>query len=162
MLACRDQEAERDARPAAVEALLLPDADATPARCEAHAAFAGNNYLPLLARFHGGQRAAFPRFLRHAAPVSISQDRAVEEAIAFLPARRTDRRAKLRPFVEIDNPDGTTARRALDLSWVGEKWWPLLTGRTTEDPAPAEVDRRHFEMCLFTPGHGSRPRWSTN
>ena len=38
----------------------------------------------------------------------------------------------------------------LDLSWVGEKWWPLLTGRTARDPAPAEVDRRHFEICLFT------------
>lgn len=150
VLACQDQEAERDARLAAVEALLLPDAGAILARCEAHAAFAGNNYLPLLARFHGGQRAAFLRFLRHAAPVSTSQDRAVEEAIAFLLAHRTDRRAKLRPFVEVNNPDGTTARRALDLSWVGEKWWPLLTGRTTEDPAPAEVDRRHFEMCLFT------------
>ena len=34
--------------------------------------------------------------------------------------------------------------------WVGEKWWPLLTGRTVHDPTPAEVDRRYFEICLFT------------
>ena len=111
---------------------------------------AGNNHLPLLARFYGGQRAAFLRFLAHAAPVSTSQDRATEQAIAFLLAHRTDRRPKLRAAVERLGADGTTARRPLDLSWVGEKWWPLLTGRTARDPAPAEVDRRYFEICLFT------------
>jgi TnpA family transposase len=150
VLACQDQEAGPDGRLSKVEGLLLPDADAILAKCEAHAAFAGNNYLPLLARFYRGQRAAFLRFLAHAAPVSTSQDRATEQAIAFLLAHRTDRRAKLRAAVEQLGADGTTARRPLDLSWVGEKWWPLLTGRTARDPAPAEVDRRYFEICLFT------------
>jgi TnpA family transposase len=150
VLACQDQEAERDTRLTAVESLLLPDADAILAKCEAHAAFAGNNYLPLLTRYYGGQRAAFLRFLAHAAPVSTSQDRATEQAIAFLLAHRTDRRAKLRTTIEAPEADGITVHRPLDLSWVGEKWWPLLTGRTTREPAPAEVDRRYFEMCLFT------------
>ena len=150
VLACQDQEAERDARLTAVEGLLLADADAILAKCEAHAAFAGNNYLPLLARFYGGQRAAFLRFLEQAAPISTSQDRATEQAITFLLAHRTDRRAKLRAIVEVPEADGTIAHRPLDLSWVGEKWWPLLTGRTAREPAPAEVDRRHFEICLFT------------
>ena len=150
VLACQDQETERDARLKAVEGLLLPDADAILAKCEAHAAFAGNNYLPLLARFYGGQRAAFLRFLAHAAPVSTSQDRATEEAIAFLLTHRTDRRPRLRTAVDVVQPGGAAVRRPLDLSWVGEKWWPLLTGRTAREPAPAEVDRRHFEICLFT------------
>lgn len=150
VLACQDQETGRDARLTAVEDLLLPDADAILAKCEAHAAFAGNNYLPLLARFYGGQRAAFLRFLGHAAPVSTSQDRSTEEAIAFLLAQRASRRAKLRTMVDVVRPDGTTTRRPLDLSWVGEKWWPLLTGHAAREPAPVEVDRRHFEICLFT------------
>ena len=150
VLACQDRGAEQDARLAVIEGLLMPDADAILAKCEAHAAFAGNNYLPLLTRQYGGQRAAFLRFLAHAAPVSTSQDRGVEQAIAFLLAHRTDRRARLRPVVETVQADGTTARQALDLSWVGERWWPLLTGRTAREPAPAEVDRRYFEICLFT------------
>ena len=33
---------------------------------------------------------------------------------------------------------------------MGEKWWPLLTGSPARDPPPAEVDRRYFEICLFT------------
>jgi len=84
VLACQDQEAEWDGRLAAIEGLLLPDADAILTKCEAHAAFAGNNYLPLLTRYYGAQRAAFLRFLAHAAPVSTSQDRATEQAVAFL------------------------------------------------------------------------------
>ena len=150
VLACQDQGAEREARLAAIEGLLLPNADAIVAKCEAHAAFAGNNYLPLLARFYGAQRASFLRFLAHAAPVSTSQDRATEQAIGFLMAHRTDRRAKLQTAVEAKGTDGATVRGPLDLSWVGEKWWPLLTGRTAREPAPAEVDRRYFEICLFT------------
>jgi len=150
VLVCQDENAERDARLSAVEELLLPNGDAILAKCEAHAAFAGNNYLPLLIRFYGGQRATFLRFLAHAAPVSTSQDRAVEHAIAFLLAHRTDRRAKLGALIEPMEANGDAARWALDLSWVGEKWWPLLTGRTSRDPAPAEVDRRYFEICLFT------------
>jgi len=150
VLACQDQEAERDGRLAAIEELLLPDADAILTKCEAHAAFAGNNYLPLLTRYYGAQRASFLRFLAYAAPVSTSQDCATEQAIGFLLAHRTDRRAKLQTFVEAPGADGATVQRPLDLSWVGEKWWPLLTGRTAREPAPAEVDRRYFEICLFT------------
>ena len=150
VLACQDQGAKPDVRLDAVEDLLLPDADAILTKCEAHAAFAGNNYLPLLARFYGAQRASFLRFLAHAAPVSTSQDRATEQAIGFLLAHRTDRRARLRTMVDVPGTDGTSVQQPLDLSWVGEKWWPLLTGRTTQDPALVEVDRRYFEICLFT------------
>ncbi len=145
-----DGAAERDARLAAVKGLLLPDADAILAKCEAHAAFAGNNYLPLPTPRYGGQRAAFLPFLAHAAPVSTSQDRGVERAIAFLLAHRTDRRARLRLIVEAAQADAATARQALDLSWVGEKWWPLLTGHTARDLVPAGVGRRYFEICPFT------------
>ncbi len=150
VLACQDQEAKPDVRLSAVEDLLLPDADAILAKCEAHAAFAGNNYLPLLARFYGVQRASFLRFLAHAAPVSTSQDRATEQAIGFLMAHRTDRRAKLQTAVGTKGADGDSVQGLLDLSWVSEKWWPLLTGRTAREPAPTEVDRRYFEICLFT------------
>src|SRR5215210_4653959 len=48
VLACQDQEAGPNGRLSKVESLLLPDADAILAKCEAHAAFAGSNYLPLL------------------------------------------------------------------------------------------------------------------
>ena len=150
VLVCQNQQAGRDARLTAVEDLLLPDADAILTKCDAHAALAGNNYLPLLRRFYKGQRAAFLRFLTHAAPISTSQDRAVEQAIAFLLTHRTHRQPKLRVAHEDRDDNRVVLRPLIDLSFVGEKWWPLLTGRTAREPAPIEVDRRHFEVCLFT------------
>ena len=149
VLVCRD-ETDREARLAALEGLLLPEAATILAQCAAHAALAGNNYLPLLARFYKGQRAAFLRFLEHAAPVSTSQDRSVEKAIAFLLAHRAHRHPKLRIIVEKACEGGHVPCRVLDLSFVGEKWWSLLTGQATREPGPIEVDRRYFEICLFT------------
>jgi hypothetical protein len=155
VLTCRDGAPDRDARLTAVEQLLLPDADGILARCEAHAALAGNNYLPLLARFYKGQRAAFLCFLAEVAPVSTSQDRSVEEAIGFLLARRTHRHPKLKITREETGADGTrVTRRLIDLSFVGERWWPLVTGQAVSaarDPERVtEVDRRYFEICLFS------------
>jgi hypothetical protein len=48
-LACHDN-ADRDTRLTAVEGILLPDAENIVHRCDAHAALAGNNYLPLLSK----------------------------------------------------------------------------------------------------------------
>jgi hypothetical protein len=38
----------------------------------------------------------------------------------------------------------------LDLSWVSEKWWPLVTGMRTRKQTPQRVARRHFEVCVFS------------
>jgi TnpA family transposase len=149
VLACLDGP-NRETRFTAVESLLLPDAENILARCAAHAALAGNNHLPLLIRFYKGQRAAFLRFLEHVAPVSTSQDRSVEQAIAFLLTHRTHRHPKLRITCEETQDAKVATRHLVDLSFVSEKWWPLITGQTAREPVPVEVDRRYFEICLFS------------
>lgn len=151
VLACRDGAADREARFAEVEALLLPDAEAILTRCEAHAALAGNNHLPLLTRFYKGQRSAFLRFLEHVRPVSTSQDRSVEGAIAFLLAHRMHRRSKLRIVQEETRDDGECVTPLVDLSFISDKWWPLVTGQAGRETAEiVEVDRRYFEICVFS------------
>ena len=128
VLAFQEQGAGPDGRLSKVEGLLLPDAEAILAKCEAHTAFAGNNCPPLLARFYGGQRAVFLRFLAHTAPVSTSQDRAVEDAIAFLLAHRGHRRPKLPVAREERGEDGQMVLRPLlDLSW-----WARSGGRCSQ------------------------------
>lgn len=138
------------ARLAAIDALLLPDADGVIERCEAHAALAGGNHLPLLGRFYKGQRAAFIRFLEHAKPISTSQDRSVEHAIGFLLDHRKSRHPKLAVVREEGRGRARAAIGLVDLSFVPDKWWPLVTGQKGREPAPHEVDRRYFELCLFT------------
>src|SRR4051812_17286493 len=34
--------------------------------------------------------------------------------------------------------------------WVSDKWWKLVTGSSSRNRIPTEVDRRHFEACLFS------------
>ncbi|MGI9501715.1 MAG: hypothetical protein ACR2RE_01495, partial [Geminicoccaceae bacterium] len=129
-------------RLAAIDALLLPDADGVIERCEAHAALAGGNHLPLLGRFNKGQRAAFIRFLEHAKLVSTSQDRSVENAIGFLLDRRKQKHPKLTVVCEEGRGRHRTAVTLVDLSFVPDKWWPLVTGQKGRQPPPHEVDRR--------------------
>ncbi len=137
-------------RLATIDALLLPDADGIIERCEAHAALAGGNHLPLLGRFYKGQRAAFIRFLEYAKPVSTSQDRSVEEAIRYLLDHRTHRHPRLAVVRDEGRGHNRTVISLVDLSFVPDKWWPLVVGQKGREPAPREVDRRYFELCLFT------------
>jgi TnpA family transposase len=38
----------------------------------------------------------------------------------------------------------------LDLSFVSDKWWPLLTGNKDRSAGFSRVDRRFFELCVFS------------
>lgn len=44
----------------------------------------------------------------------------------------------------------THAVPLLDLSWISEGWWRLVTGERTRGTYPDRVDRRHFEVCVFS------------
>jgi hypothetical protein len=37
-----------------------------------------------------------------------------------------------------------------DLSWVSDKWWRLVTGTTVRTRTTHRVNRRHFEVCVFS------------
>ena len=148
-VACHE-DTDRKARLTAVEKILLPDADNIVRRCDAHAALAGNNYLPFLSRFYRDKRSVFVHVLEHLAPVSTSQDRSVEEAITFLLTHHAHCQTKIRIASEEKQDGKLVTRRALNLSFVGEKWWPLVAGQSAHEPEPVEVSRRYFEMCLFT------------
>jgi TnpA family transposase len=123
---------------AAIEALFDPDPKAILERCEEHVAHAGSNYYPFLPPFYHSHRAAFFHFLDRVSLHSSSQDTAVEEAIAFLRAHRTTKG----PWLEDVSP--------LTLSWIPDKWWRVVTGRTRRSPRVSQVDKRYFELCLFS------------
>ncbi len=50
------------------------------------------------------------------------------------------------PFPE---PDPNGAPR-LDLSWMSEAWWRLVTEQRNRDEPPGRLNRRHFEVCVFS------------
>jgi len=136
-------------RLSALDRVLGDRAEAVLRECEAHLAHAGNNHLPFLWRYYKSHRAALFRLLAILPLRSSSQDTALEGAIAFVRAHEGSRRERL----DTDDPDehrpGSSAS-SLDLSWVPDEWWPLVTGLRTRAAYPASVDRRHLEVCLFS------------
>jgi TnpA family transposase len=130
-------------RLSSIGAVLEPDADRILEQCEAHQATAGKKYLPFLRPFYSHQRAALFRFLESVPLVSTSSDRSLTDAIAFLLAHRKSRQERL--FLQ---EEGTASE--LDLSFVTEPWWPLLTPGAKPNGKPPDVLRSWFELCVFT------------
>ncbi len=107
--------------------------------CLAYMAYAHNNYYPLLWPFYISHRQTLFAPLDQVPLRSTSQETTVEDALAWLRTHRTSKRDWL---------DLRTA--PLDLSWVPDKWWKLVTGTTVRTRTPLQVNRRHFEVCVFS------------
>jgi len=114
--------------------------------CEIYLGYAGNNYLPFLLKYYRSQRSNLFEFLTILKPRSTSSDTVLEESINFLIANR-DRHKK---FLNITMNKNRGETNTLDLSWVPPKWWKSVTGSTKQDMPMDCVDRRYFEMCLFS------------
>jgi TnpA family transposase len=125
-------------RVAAIAGLFGPDPAVILERCEEHTAHAGNNYYPFLPTFYRSQRAVFFHFLESVTLRSTSQDRSVEDAIAVLLSHRTT----TSPWLEDVGK--------LNLSWVPDKWWRLVTGQRQRSARVSPADKRYFELCLFS------------
>lgn len=135
-------------RLSAIGAFLEPEADRILEQCEAHQATAGRNYLPFLTHFYSHQRAALFRFLESVELASTSGDSSTTKAIGFLLTHKASRQEKLSSPME---QDGTGLQRAaIDLSFVGESWWPLVAPDAKPSKTPTQVVRRWFELCVLT------------
>jgi hypothetical protein len=138
-------------RLAAISEVLEPEVDNILAQYEVHSATAGRNYLPFLPRLYSHQRAALFRFLETVDLVPTSPDKSLVDAIAFMIAHKPSRQQWLAISREETKEDGTVSRASLlDLSFVSEKWWPLVTGNKDLNAEVTRVDRRLLELCVVT------------
>jgi TnpA family transposase len=120
---------------------LLPDqGDAIIQRCEDHMAHAGDNFLPFLWRYYKSHRVTLFRLLRTIKVQATTQDQVFVEAIRFL----LDHEHKTGEWLAVP------ADACLDMSWVPEIWWRLVTGQQTQEENPRRLNRRYFEMCVFS------------
>ena len=119
--------------------------------CDAHMAYVGNNYFPFLLKVYRSHRAALLDLLDVLPLHSSTQDMSLEEAIRFVRTHRRTRKTWL--SLEVDNssePDTTAEKPKLDISWIPAKWWALVTGQQKRRPAPEQVHRLYFELCVFS------------
>jgi len=133
LVALRDNEGP--GRLESVETAAGTDTVRSIERCEEHAAFADDNYSPFLWQFHKGHRAVLFRLLNNIELASTSADKGTQALIQFIIKHRNTK--AVRVSVE-----------GLDLSWVSAKWWKTLCSK--KEPSREFVDRRHFEVCVFS------------
>ena len=86
-------------------------------------------------------RQALPALLRHLPLGPTSQDRSVIDAVEFV---LTNQHSRVNAVPAVRNGSS----RSLDLSFVSDAWWPLVTGLKTRT-AVLQVDRRMFELCVL-------------
>jgi hypothetical protein len=80
--------------------------------------------------------------------ISTSADASTTDAIAFLLAHKSSHQERL-PFTATEE-EGNPLRPVLDLSFVGEPWWPLIAPEAKPIETPKHIMRRWFELCVLT------------
>lgn len=144
-------EGENTQRFADIETVIGDQGATLLEACDAHLAYVGNNYFPLLQTFYKSQRSALFRLLDVLPLRSSTQDTSLIEAIKFIGQHRHSRSASV-SIVRTEHP-GTEEERhiqLLDLSWIPQKWWTLVSGQRKRTPYRSTLQRRPFEVCVFS------------
>lgn len=138
-------------RLAAMDAVIGGRSEVLIEECDAHLAHAGSNYYPFLWRAYRGYRATLFTLLSAVTLRSTTQETALEEALRFLRAH-AGRTGRWLPTVRVERTASGERRPVplLDLSWIPEGWWRLVTGERTRGRHPERVDRRQFAVCVFS------------
>lgn len=139
-------EGSREERFSAIESVLKTEADQILDQCAAHGAVAENSHLSFLPKLYRGLRSTLFLFLESAPLVATTQDQALAKAVDFMLANRGARADWLKTAVS----ESSGGQNLLDTSFVPEKWWRLVTGGTERTGQPVRVDRRYFELCVFS------------
>lgn len=115
-------------------------------QCEAFLHYTDHNYYSFLQNFYKGQRSVLFRLLAALPIYSSTQEKALEEAIQFLRDHRDTRTPMLSTILA--QGDEIEPAKRLDLDWIPQKWWHLVTGQRSRATDPPEIHRRHFEVCV--------------
>ncbi len=143
------QEGSVAARMAAIDAVIGGRGATLIEECDAHLALAGSNYYPFLWRCYRSYRATLLTLLRTLTLQTTTQESGVQEALRFL-LEHGNRSGTSLPTARTERTVTGETRQVplLDLSWIPDGWWRLVTGTRTRGLHPARVDRRHFEVCV--------------
>ena len=129
----------------AMETLLPDQGEAILQQCEAHLAQAGDNYFPFLWRFYKSHRPTLFRLVKSLEVKSTTQDASFERALRFL----LENEARTGDWLTFPKPEEESIP-TLDLAWMPDTWWRLVTEQRHREDIPTRLNRRHFEVCVFT------------
>jgi TnpA family transposase len=136
---------------AAIAAVIGAHPETLIEQCEAYLAEDSQNYFAFLPKFYRSHRALLFRLIEILILKPSASDTRLLEAVAFIKRHRTKRGTWLSitrpasPEAETDEPI-----ILLDIRWVPQRWWILVTGQQERQPTPTQVHRIYFELCVFS------------
>ena len=114
--------------------------------CERYMAFSGNNYLPFMLQLYKKQRSALFRTIEILNLASATKDKDLLKAFQFI-LKHKKRRTE---FLSIlSDPNDDTSKSEVDIRWIRDKWWKLVTGKSTKSAHVSQVNKTAFELCIF-------------
>lgn len=129
---------------AAFDPILGANSEQLLRMCEQYMAYADNNYLPFMVRLYKKQRSQIFRAIEILNLASASEDRDVLNALHFIIENRK-RRTDTLCIQDENNPN----KNKLNIRWIREKWWKLVTGKSSRTAKITHVDKACFELCVF-------------
>lgn len=151
MILAYKKDGSIEERFAAIQSVIDGKSDEVLSDCEAHTAHTGNNYYSFLWKYYKSHRVTLFSLLKNVSLHSTNQDVSLEQALKFLQANEHVRKDLL-DSIKIENKGKTNENKIqlLDLSWISDDWWKLITGYSNRNTYPDKIDRRYFELCVFT------------
>ena len=151
MILAYKKEGSIEERFTAIQSVIEEKSDEVLSHCEVHAAHAGNNYYSFLWKYYKSHRVTLFGILKTVTLHSTNQDISLERSLKFLQANEIVRKDWL-DTVNIENKGkaNETKIQLLDISWIQDDWWKLITGYNNRNTYPDKINRRHFEVCVFT------------
>jgi hypothetical protein len=148
MVSAYQMEGSKEQRFEAIDAAMTEDCEQILSLCDQHIAYTGNNYYPFLLSPYKSKRSLLFDCIETLSLHSTSNDKTLEQAVRFLLSHRHSRREWLDV---VANSEGKKEPVALvDLTFIPDKWRKLVTGKSKLDATITRVNRKYFELCLFT------------
>lgn len=122
---------------AAIEKIMPDEPQRIIDRCQDHLAVNQNNEFFFLPKLYKSKRFVLFNCLMNFRLDTSSQQRNFKQCVDFLRHHQFTKKE----FLET---------KELDVSWISDKWRKLVTGKTTKQSKVEIVNRRFFELCVFT------------
>lgn len=114
--------------------------------CEQYMAYANNNYLPFMLPLYRKKRSLLFNTIEILDLESATEDQDLIRAIQFIIKRRNHRSDTL---CLLRDPKSNHSNNLINIKWIPEKWWKLVTGKSTKTARVTQVNKHYFELCVF-------------
>lgn len=142
LVAYNTEGSEKD-KFSAIQSVIDSDSENLLEKCETHVSNSGNNYYSFLWKYYKSHRVVLFEIIDKIDLNSTNQNTSLEQDIKVLIYHRN----KKLDWISTSNKEN---KKSFDLSWIPNSWWKLIAGNIKRDEYPEQINRRYFEICIFT------------